>query len=349
MSYLTKYGGMWGTVPATAGDVFFVAPSASYSIGVGRAGANVSFSASDDNDGKSPERAVLTIQRAIDLAVANNGDVVVLLPGTHRPTATVNVNKAGLKILGVHGAEGKGNELNPLVVVTTMASDTVGNTGTSDDLLNVTVDNTEIGYVTLRPTVGYDAVAFETQAELNGFYMHDFKIDLYTPEVALDTRGINFSHRRARVGSGYGVFSGTGSLIRGIKLENFYIESDGAQGPGLELATCAGVVRNGLFYNSAGTWDIAVRVATGVDTVHASNLAFITSGTLGVPIEGTDADIQVGFVLDDTSFSGPFTSNAKPLDGFTVTDNEDYTVDMTIGKNVVRATATGAISMILIT
>jgi len=349
MAYLTKYGGIWGTVPATAGDVFFVSPSASYTIGVGRAGAGVAFDASDDNDGKAPERAVRTIQRAIDLATANVGDVIVLLPGTHRTTAQLNVNKAGLKILGVHGAEGKGNELRPLVVITSMASDTVGNTGTSDDLINVTVSDTEIGYVELRPTMGYDTVVFETAASLDGFYLHDFKIDLETPAVSLDTRGINFSHRAARAGSAYGIFSGTGSLVSAVKLENFFIESDGAQGPGIELATCSGVIRSGVFYNSAGTWANAIRVATGVDTVYGDRLAFLTSGTMSVPIEGTDANIQVGFVLDNATFVGPFTDNLKPLDGFTVTDNEDFTVDMAVGANVVKATATGSVAVLLIT
>jgi hypothetical protein len=190
---------------------------------------------------------------------------------------------------------------------------------------------------------------FETAESLDGFYLHDFKIDLETPDVSLNTRGINFSHRAARAGSAYGIFSGTGSLVSAVKLENFFIESDGAQGPGIELATCSGVIRGGVFYNSAGTWANAIRVATGVDTVYGDRLAFLTSGTMSVPIEGTDANIQVGFVLDNATFVGPFTDNLKPLDGFTVTDNEDFTVDMAVGANVVKATATGSVAVLLIT
>jgi hypothetical protein len=76
------------------GKTIFVAPSASYTVG-GNA-----YSASDDNDGLSPERAKLTISGAITNATANAGDVIALLPGTHTSAAAA-LSKAGLTFVGL--------------------------------------------------------------------------------------------------------------------------------------------------------------------------------------------------------------------------------------------------------
>lgn len=94
MGYLTKYGTQFGAMPQTMGNVYFVAPSASYTI-VGKP-----YSASNDNDGLSPERAKLTIQGAITDATASAGDVICLLPGTHTSAAAA-ASKAGLTFIGL--------------------------------------------------------------------------------------------------------------------------------------------------------------------------------------------------------------------------------------------------------
>ncbi len=65
MGYVTKYGSFWGFVPQTSGNVHWVAPAATYTL-EGRA-----YSASDGNDGLSPERALLTLNQAITNATAN--------------------------------------------------------------------------------------------------------------------------------------------------------------------------------------------------------------------------------------------------------------------------------------
>src|SRR3990167_3407471 len=95
MAYLTKFGSLWGAIPQTAGRVFWVAPTASYTVD-GRA-----YSASDDNDGLSPEKALVTIDRAWNLVTANVGDVIVLLPGTHSPAASIAADIAGVTMMGL--------------------------------------------------------------------------------------------------------------------------------------------------------------------------------------------------------------------------------------------------------
>lgn len=94
MGFLTPYGTIYGALPMTMGTVRFVAPSASYTVN------GTAYSASDDNDGKSPERALLTISRAIALSTANAGDVIALLPGTHSSNAAA-ASKAGLTFVGL--------------------------------------------------------------------------------------------------------------------------------------------------------------------------------------------------------------------------------------------------------
>lgn len=96
MGWLTKYGTTWGDVPSTTGNVYWVSPAASYTI-EGR-----SYPASDDADGLSPERALRTIGRAITLATADVGDVIMLLNGSHTSAATVTLSKAGLTFVAAH-------------------------------------------------------------------------------------------------------------------------------------------------------------------------------------------------------------------------------------------------------
>lgn len=94
MPFLTKYGTQFGALPQTMGRVFFVAPSDSYTVN------GTAFSASNDNDGLSPERAVRTIAQAVTNASASVGDVICLLPGTHT-SAVAAVSKAGLTFVGL--------------------------------------------------------------------------------------------------------------------------------------------------------------------------------------------------------------------------------------------------------
>ena len=79
MAYVTKYGTLFGKLPNQTGRVHFVAPSSSYTVD-GR-----SYSASDDNDGLSPERALATITQAHTNITASAGETIFLLEGTAVP------------------------------------------------------------------------------------------------------------------------------------------------------------------------------------------------------------------------------------------------------------------------
>jgi len=53
------------------------------------------------NDGQSPTEAYATLQKAINQCTANKGDVIVRMQGTETITTAINVNKAGIMIVGM--------------------------------------------------------------------------------------------------------------------------------------------------------------------------------------------------------------------------------------------------------
>ena len=65
-------------------NVFFVDPSAG----------------KDGNSGLDPRRSLKTLQTAIDLCVANRGDIIVVQRGNLVVTETINFNKGGITVIG---------------------------------------------------------------------------------------------------------------------------------------------------------------------------------------------------------------------------------------------------------
>ena len=65
-------------------NIFFVDPSAGQ----------------DGNSGLDPRRALKTLQTAIDLCVANRGDIIVVQRGNLDVTETITFNKAGITVIG---------------------------------------------------------------------------------------------------------------------------------------------------------------------------------------------------------------------------------------------------------
>jgi len=141
MAFLTKYGTLWGAIPQTAGRIFWVAPAASYTVD-GRA-----YIASDDNDGLSPERALVTIDRAWNLVAANVGDVIVALPGTHSPSASIAADVAGVTLMGL--PSGAGNMMRQKTAIAAV---------TGDQNINVTAADIEIAFLHLVPVTADSAI-----------------------------------------------------------------------------------------------------------------------------------------------------------------------------------------------
>lgn len=301
ISFLTKYGTLWGSVPQHTGRVYWIAPSDSYTID-GR-----TFSASNDNEGLHPERALRDLNRFNTLASANSGDVAMLLEGTHTVTAVQRLDKAGLTVIGIHASDNRDGGRGPLRYPAILTS-----TGTSTALLSIEADNIEIGYVTLRPTSGFSAVQFRNNANPDGFYLHDFYVDLHTPALSVNTYGVDFGYRADSSNASGGSIAkanntttlATAYLTRGT----FW--SDGAQGRAVNIATASVYLRDCWFHNSAGAWATPMSVATAADNCVIDSCVWTTAGTMGSCIDGTLASVADGVSIRHCTFprTGVITS-----------------------------------------
>lgn len=285
MGFLTKYGTPWGAIPMTAGRIFFVAPAASYTVD-GRA-----YSASDDNDGLSPERALVTIARAWALVTADVGDTILLLPGTHTvATASVAANVAGVSMIGLPYDPAAGSAmLSPPVTVTTSV--------TADEIMNLTAARIEIANIIIQPITAASGIDLTTAA--SQCWIHDCRIDMSTPAVSVATYGISVL--------GNAQFS---------KFENIFVDCDGAQGAALAMHLLTdSVVRNWDVMLSAGTWVSAIMCEIGVARLLIDRCRFLVGGTaaLTAAIDGTRASIARGIWITGCYFDDLCT---VPVDNF---------------------------------
>lgn len=304
MSFITRWGGMWGTIPRRQGRVIFVAPAASYVVD-GR-----TYSASDDNQGLAPENAKRTINSAMDSCTANAGDSIILLAGTHTVTATQTLDVAGVAVYGVQAHDGQ----QGLIPLTSLSID-----GTTDELLDIRASNVDVGFLRLVGESGRSIVSFQTAAAIDNLYFHDLFIDMRYPEAATrDSRGIDFANRRG----------GTGTTRMGTSISNSataYLANctfwtNGASGEALLLATCTIRARNLVFHNDAGTWATPVAVATSVDNSYIDQSVWTSSGTMTVCVSGPQNNYAVdtadSIYITNSRFTRNTATFATVFDGF---------------------------------
>lgn len=287
MGYITKFGTIWGNIPQTSGRVYWVAAGATYTV-EGR-----SYSASDGNDGLSPERALLTLDYAIGLTTENANDIIVLLPGAHSWSASVAADVAGVTIMGLPG--GAGHPLRQRTSITTSAD---------DEIINVTAANIEIAYLHIIPVTTKAGIDFTSAADQ--LYIHDCSIDLFTAAANTGTKGIAATTAAQ---------SPSFLLIR-----NVHALSDGAQGPAVELGDPDGaIVEDCTFTVRTGTWAVALTVhgvtsqASIIRRCHfAAQFGTMTDGIVGSDMASTGAvgiydcrfDENVTIPIDDFDAEG---------------------------------------------
>ncbi len=295
MPFLTRYGTQFGLRSARHGRTIFVAPSAQYS-GLasnisGGGGTTGTFGASDNNDGLSPERAVRTVTYAVN-TLAQTGDTVVLLPGTHTTTAIL-APRAGVAIFGC----GMGTSD---VARSMYTNESILTTSGSNHLWNLVTNNVEIGYLRMYPKETFSTMSFQTAVSatqataspptnnVTGLYIHDCYFDLVSVGAVAGvlTAGIDFRKRSALSGETYSTSTATVFAL----IENCYFNAGSAQGPGIALATCSVHVKNCRFnVASPGiVWASPFMVATNTQASLIENCVWTTNGTatMGAAIEG---------------------------------------------------------------
>jgi hypothetical protein len=285
MSYLTKYGTQWGAIPQTAGAIFWVAPSATYTVD-GRA-----YSASDDNDGLSPEKALLTIDRAWNVVTANSGEVIVLLPGTHSPSASIAADVAGVTMMGLPG--GSGNWTYPRVTIAAV---------TGDQNINLTAADIEIAHVRFIPVTADSAI--DLSAAADRAYIHHCSFDMATPAANTGTIGIDF-------------IGGASNCL----IDTCYFECDAAQGPAIVFgASLETTAQNLTLVLSGGTWLTSMsQAAAGRRLVVRDCDWIVGNGTITNGILGTaSGEVSMAHFIRNT-FADSVT---KGIDGYDAGDAE---------------------------
>lgn len=81
-----KAGGAPAAKLLTEGEVYWVDP----------------VNGASGNNGKKAAEAFATLQAGIDACTADNGDIVVVLPGNHSVTSTVTFDKSGITVMASH-------------------------------------------------------------------------------------------------------------------------------------------------------------------------------------------------------------------------------------------------------
>lgn len=305
MAFITKYGTIWGQIPNTAGNIYWVSPSSSYTV-EGRA-----YIASDNNDGLSPERAFLTVNRAWEKVTANAGDVIVLLPGTHTPSASIAANVAGVTMMGL--PSGAGNFLKPKATIAAV---------TGDQNCNVTAADIEFGFINWIPVTADTAV--DLTADADRLHMHHCSFDFATPAASTGTIGIEAL-----------------GAASNVLIDNCYWECDGAQGNAIvATALVDSAIQECDFSLSAGTWASVILTGAATDRMFIRRCNFYCAGTaITVGVNGTGASLADGVKVHDCRFDTDVTT---PIDNFSagecnISENYDFGIGATDGGVLVVA------------
>lgn len=286
MSYLTKYGTMWGDVPQTVGRIFWVSAGAT-TIVDGR-----TVTASDDNDGLSPERPLRTINRAWNLVTANANDVIALMRGAHDiGTETgITADIAGVRMTGIFAG---GNPSRKRVTLETSTNDQIVNVTAAD----IEIDNIE--FVVSADQTGAACVDFSADAD--GLYIHDCSFDFTAGTAATTILGID------AIGA-----------ANDVTIRDCTFLVDGAFGAGVDMTgVLDGFVSNCHFLQSAGTWAAAITAGAATDRVIIDNCHFTATNAavMTTAVSGTGATIASGVrILPNCSYGDRVRGKANNFD-----------------------------------
>jgi hypothetical protein len=305
MGYITKYGSFWGMIPQTSGQVFWVAPTTATSSTYTVEGRQ--YSASDGNDGMSPERAFSTINQAIANCTASAGDVIVLLPGSHSWSVTQTLSKAGITITGIPSD----------VPLASMRSSATGRraraqitTTASDHVLTPTAADIEIAYLHIVPAAGFAGIG--PSAAADRLYVHDCTFNMTT---AANTATI-----------GIGIqFSTTASSLDDVLIRNCYFHVSDNQGPAVRAgATTLDLTVENCTFRLVGdsAWDDCIEITLAGSlgtTVRDCDFLQRSSGTVM-----TDCIDWSGATIDgsNTVLRCYFAVGSDPLEPGNVADNQ---------------------------
>lgn len=302
MSFLTKYGSFWGEIPQTRGSIIWVSPTTSYLV------EDRSYEASDNNDGLSPERAVLTIQRAINLVTANAGDVIALLQGTHTSATQVAINKAGISFIGI----GSAMRLDPKIKNYPPATKVNWTSTFAGAASALSVADVSFFGINMIPVT---AQTFMTGATCPRTIFQDCAVTL-SAATSASTKGIVFS----------GGSSGFVSFTNCYFLDSV---ATSVQGPALDLTGVADfVVQNCtvVLKGTSSAWAVAIQLGAGSSGIFRDNhIAATGAGTITIGIDGTGVAVANAIMLSNNFYGvSPGAGAVKNLANADVSIVQNY-------------------------
>jgi hypothetical protein len=244
--------------------------------------------AADVHDGTDPMNPKATIQAALNACTADNGDTVVILPGTYRLTATLTMYTDGVRLMGVGWPQG---QLGSLVFID--CDDDL-------DLLNIDANNVEVAGIHFDQSGGesYECIEVSTTTNTTGAHIHHCRFDL----------------------GDHGIYLGEGALTWADDIEidhcAFLQVYDATTSAGIMVDRARRVlIHDNYFqdeYDKGNYGVIAANTSNPGVIVDHNDFVFAQAGT-GVFRAGTTADISI----TNNLFSGTHTAINQIVDGGT--------------------------------
>lgn len=234
-----------------------------------------------------------TLNLAYAACVDGRGDAIVLLPGTHTPTASITASKTGVTIFGSQAWAGLAARRPNSIIVAPAG----------DEAFNITGEDMAFEGVTCRPVTTKSFADYTAAA--NGLTIRNCFIDLFTPVVNIATAG----------------FTGTAAILD-FMFENNVSWSDGAQGPAVALAGAClrGRFMKNLYHVDTGTWASAVNLSA-IDGITVEEDEATCGGTaMTACFTAADTTVIAGAFFRDCRKGVLVT---KFIDGFETTSHAE--------------------------
>jgi hypothetical protein len=230
------------------------------------------YEAADVNDGTSPLAPKATIQSALDACVADNGDVVVVFPGTYEQTVPITLTVDGVRLFAWDYTRGPAA---PSVFITSATDDF--------SLMTVNADAVEIAGLNFdngSAVAAFDCISLATTGAVSGCFIHHNKF----------TNGGGYG---VNIGSALGVASDT------FVQDNTFVQIDdnaGAAGVRIGYAVRADVQHNWFWSDQAGTYGVSIRnAAMGGSIVRENDFVILEAGGVAIFRAGALADVAMHY------------------------------------------------------
>lgn len=255
-----KYAGRSVDIP---GRPLFVAPTTAYVAGYTVASAQ---QWARNNNASVYD----TINLAYAAAVDGRGDTIILLPGTHTPTASVAWAKSNVGLVGPEAWCGR-KVRKPTAIVVAPAA---------DEAFNITGADMYIEGISCVPVTTKSFADFTGAAD--GLTIKNCFIDMFTPAVNIATKGFTAS----------------------AGIDNFLFEGnvawfDGAQGPALTLSGLNNnaLCTKNLWHVDAGTLAVAASLIDIDGLVVEDDLATCGGTAMTACYDGSGTTVIAGVIF----------------------------------------------------